>query len=273
MPDLWHFNSILFNWGARGTSWAGIDDIVFNWFGLQNTSFITSKINFRNMPKINLLTYENPKNDWGGLLDRFYKQRTITMSGSIIGTDSYDIETKIDNLKKALSVKTGYLEFKVKGVYRRILCSLSNSDIVNRNSYDVDHWKFDLTFIAQEPFWSEKTWSSRTFNGVNAEINEDINNEGSEYSNPIINILVNSASSTNEIKVKIWDNEIVINNTITTWDVVEVNTASKLVTINTNSVDFSWKFPKLEAWLNTLTVKSNGTYDYDIAILFSKNYL
>lgn len=58
------------------------------------------------MPKINLLTYDNPKNDGGGVLDRFYKQRTITLAGSILGTDSEDIENKIDALKKALSVKT-----------------------------------------------------------------------------------------------------------------------------------------------------------------------
>lgn len=58
------------------------------------------------MPKINLLTYDNPKNDGGGVLDRFYKQRTINLAGSIIGKDSEDIENKIDALKKALSVKT-----------------------------------------------------------------------------------------------------------------------------------------------------------------------
>jgi hypothetical protein len=56
-----------------------MDDIIFNGFGLQNQNFVTNTINFRNMPKINLLTYDNPKNDGGGVLDRFYKQRTITL--------------------------------------------------------------------------------------------------------------------------------------------------------------------------------------------------
>lgn len=225
------------------------------------------------MPKINLLTYDNPKNDGGGVLDRFYKQRTITLAGSIIGTDSEDIENKIDALKKALSVKTGYLDFKVNGVYRRILCSLTNSDIVNRAHYDVDKGKFKLTFTALDPFWSEKVWSSALFTGVNAEINEDINNEGSQYSNPIINILVNSASGTNEIKVKIGDNQIIINENISTDDIVEIDTINKVVTINDASIDFGGKFPKLEAGVNNLNVVSNGTYDYDISVLFSKNYL
>lgn len=273
MPDLWHFNSILLNGGKKGAWAVGQDDIIFNGFGLQNQNFVTSDVNFWNMPKINLLTYDNPKNDGWGVLDRFYKQRTITLSGSILGEDSTDIENKIDSLKKALSIKTWYLDFKVNGVYRRILCSLTNSDIISRAHYDVDKGKFKLTFTAMDPFWSEKTWASKTFTSVNAEINEDIYNAGSQYSNPVINILVNSASSVTQIKVKIGDNEIVINNAITTWDIVEINTISKEVTINGSSIDFGGKFPKLEAGVNNLNVKSNGTYNFDIAVLFSKNYL
>ena len=273
MPDLWHFNSILFNGWRTWTSASSVDDVIFNWFGLQNENFVTSAVNFWNMPKINLLTYDNPKNDWWGVLDRFYKQRTIQLEWSIIGENSEDIETKIDTLKKALSIKTWYLDFKVKWVYRRILCSLTNSDIINRKHYDVNMWKFKLTFTALDPFWSEKVWDSKTFDNVNAEINEDVYNEWSEYSNPIINILVNSATSVNELKVKIGNNEIVIENTISTGDVIEINTIKKEVLINTQSVDFGGKFPRLEAGANWLNVKANGTYDFDIAVLFSKNYL
>lgn len=273
MTNIANFNNVLFNGWRKITAWWWADDIVFNWFWLQNENYMITEINVWNMPKINLLTYDNPKNDWWWVLDRFYKQRTISMSWRVKWNDSDDIEDKIDNLKKALSVKTWYLDFKVKWVYRRILCSLTNSDIIDRQHYDIEHWKFTLTFTALDPFRSEKTWSNAVFTGVNAEINEDINNEWSEYSNPIINILVNSAWSTNQIKVKIWDNEIVINNAITTGDVIEINTAKKECTINENSIDFSGKFPRLEAGVNMLTVKSNGTFDYDIAVLYSKNYL
>jgi len=273
MTNIANFNNVLFNGWRKVTAWAGVDDIVFNWFWLQNSNYMITEINVWNMPKINLLTYDNPKNDWWGVLDRFYKQRTISMSGRVKWSDSDDIEDKIDNLKKALSVKTWYLDFKVKWVYRRILCSLTNSDIIDRKHYDIDHWKFKLTFTALEPFWSEKTWSTATFVWVNDEINEDINNEWSEYSNPIINILVNSASSMTQIKVKIWDNQIVIDKAINTADIIEINTATKEVLINEQSVDFSWKFPRLASGVNWLNVVANGTFDLDIAILYPKNYL
>ena len=273
MPNLSHFNNVLFNWWRQYFAWSKSDDIIFNGFWLQNENFVTSEINFWNMPKINVLTYDNPKNDWWWVLDRFYKQRTITLSWSIIWTDSNDIENKIDSLKKALSVKTWYLDFKNKWTYRRILCTLTNSDIINREHYDIDHWKFKLTFTAQDPFWSEKTRDFSTFSWVNAEINEDITNEWSEYSNPIINILVNSCSETNQIKVKIWNDEIKIETPISTGDVIEINTAKKNCTINSQSVDFSGRFQKLQAGLNSFRVISNWTYNFDIAVLYSKNYL
>jgi hypothetical protein len=234
---------------------------------------MVTEMNVWNMPKINLLTYDNPKNDWWWVLDRFFKQRTISLSGRVKWDSDEDIEDKIDNLKKALSVKTWYLDWKVKWVYRRILCSLTNSDIIDRKHYDIDHWKFKLTFTALEPFWSEKVWNTVVFEWVNDEINEDINNEWSEYSNPIFNILVNSASSTNQLKVKIWDNQIIIEKSISTNDIIEINTVTKEVLINEQSVDFSGKFPRLESGVNWLNVVSNGTYNLDIAVLFAKNYL
>lgn len=273
MANLWRFNSVLFNWGKAVTSAVQQDDIIFNWFWLKNTAYITSDVSFRNMPQINLLTYANPKNDWWGVLDRFYKKRTIKLEWSIISESAIDMEHKIDNLKKALSVKTWYLDFKVWENYRRILCSLTNSDIINRRGYDITHAKFSLTFEAQNPFWSEKVRSSSTFDWVNDEINENINNEWSEYSNPIINIVFSSATNVNELKVKIWNNEIVINESITSGDIIDINTIDKNVTLNATSVDFSGKFPRLESGINMLTMKCNGTYNYDVAVLYPKNYL
>lgn len=273
MTNIANFNNVLFNGWKKITAWIWADDIVFNWFWLQNASYMVTEMNVWNMPKINLLTYDNPKNDWWWVLDRFFKQRTISLSGRVKWDSDEDIEDKIDNLKKALSVKTWYLDWKVKWVYRRILCSLTNSDIIDRKHYDIDHWKFKLTFTALEPFWSEKVWNTVVFEWVNDEINEDINNEWSEYSNPIFNILVNSASWTNQLKVKIWDNQIIIEKSISTNDIIEINTVTKEVLINEQSVDFSGKFPRLESGVNWLNVISNGTYNLDIAVLFAKNYL
>jgi len=273
MANQGNFNQSLFNAGVR-TQWAmGQDTLIFNWFWLQNEYFITTKVNVWNMPNINLLTYTNPKSDWWGLLDRFYKERSIKIEGHIIGNSLEHTQQLIDNLKKALSAKQWYLDFKVWEVYRRILCSLTNSDIINRESYDIEHARYSLTFKAEKPFWSEKMWSSELFEWINQEINESIYNEWSEYSNPIINILVNSASSCNNVEITIWDNTLVINESLTGWDILNVNTDEKNITLNTNNIDFNGKFPRLEAWWNILTIKANWTYNFDISVLYPKNYL
>lgn len=274
MTNIANFNNVLFNGWRKTTAWWWADDIVFNWFWLQNENYMITEMNVWNMPRINLLTYDNPKNDWWWVLDRFYKQRTISLSGWVKWSDSDDIEDKIDNLKKALSIKTWYLDWKVKWTtYRRILCSLTNSDIIDRQHYDIDHWKFKLTFTALEPFWVEKSWSTVVFQWVNDEINEDINNEWNLYSNPIFNILTNSATNVSQLKVKIWWNQIIIDQTINSADIIEINTITKEVLINNISTDFSWKFPKLESGINSLNIIANWTYNFDIAVLFAKNYL
>lgn len=273
MPNIAQFNQFLFNgWSKAGAGWI-TDDIIFNGFGLQNQNFITSEINFRNMPKINLLTYDNPKNDGGGVLDRFYKQRTITLEWTILWTDADNMEQRIDTLKKILSVKTWYLQVKVGGVYRRILCSLTNSDIITRKHYDITRWKYKLTFTALDPFRSEKIWSSKSFPWTTQDINEDVMNEWSEYSNPIINILVLSASSVTTLKNKIWNNEIVVSTSLNANDIFEINSIEKTVTLNWNSIDFSWRFPQLESWQNIYSMDCDWTFNFDIAILFPKNYL
>lgn len=274
MPNLAQFNQNLLNSGAIrvGASWIS-DSIIFNDFWLQNDHFITNKINFRNMPSVDLLTYSNPKDDWWWVLDRFYKTRAITMEWTILWDSAEDLENRIDSLKKALSVKTWYLQMKVWNKYRRILCSLVNQDIIDRSHYDITRGKFRFTFNALDPFRSEKEWESKLFSWVNANINEDIINDWSQYSNPIINILVNSATSVSQLKNKIWTNELIINQSLNPWDIFEINSIAKTVSINWNSVDFSWRFPNFASWLNTYSMTCDGTFNFDIAILFPKNYL
>lgn len=273
MANQWKFNQILFNWWRKRQSASQLDDLIFNWFWLQNENFITTKVNVWNMPNINLLTYTNPKSDWWWLLDRFYKDRTITIIGHIMWNSLEHTQQLIDSLKKALSTKQWYIDFKVWETYRRILCTLTNSDIINRESYDVNHATYSLTFRAEKPFRSEKKRESELFENVSDEINEWIYNEWSEYSNPIINIVVNSASWTDELNITIWENTITINQTLNEWDIIDINTDEKIVLLNTQSIDFSWKFPRLEAWWNIFTVDANWTFNFDVSVLYSKNYL
>lgn len=274
MPNMWKFNSILFNsWALWRWAGAKSDIVIFNWFWLLNETYITTKLNVRNMPQINLLQVSNPKSDWGILLDRFYKERTISIEWHIQAESYEDMQNKIDTLKKALAPKQWYLEFKFWETYRRILCTLTNSDIIDRQSYDVDHGTFSLTFRAEKPFRQEKARWSVLFQWVNDEINWDVYNEWSEYSEPIINILVNSASGTDEIEISIWWEKISINKSLTAGDIIDINTEEKTVLINSVSTDFSGKFPKLAAGLNIMNLKSNGSFNFDVSVLFPKNYL
>ena len=274
MANIAQFNSVLFNAWASGKSIAGTKDLViFNGFWLLNETYVTTSLNVRNMPSINLLQVSNPKSDWGILLDRFYKDRSITIEGHIRAENYEEMQKKIDALKKAIATKQGYFEFKFGESYRRILCTLANSDIISREHYDIDHGKFTLTFRAEKPFRSEKQRGSVLFQGVNDEINGDVFNEGSEYSEPIINILVNSASGASELSIAVGKEAIKIAKNLNANDIIDINTEEKTVVINGQPTDFSGKFPRLQAGLNILNLKANGNYNLDVSVLFPKNFL
>lgn len=273
MPNFWRFNQTLFNgWRQWTTAW--LDDIIFNNFWLQNNHIITETIQAWNMPTMNLLQVSNPKSDWGVLLDKFYKQRTITLKWHILWDSFQDEQNRIDSLKTALNVKQWYLDFKMPNwVYRRILCTLTNADIIDRQHYDIEHAKFSLTFRAEKPFRQEKVWSSWLFENVSSSLSEDLYNAWSEYSEPIININVNSASNSNSLSISIWDDTLQINHSLTANDLLSINVEEKTVLLNNVSIDFSWRFPRLSSWVNTLEVECNWTYDFDISILYPKNFL
>lgn len=274
MFNSWLFGWLLFwSWVSSQAQSEVLDNIIFEWYWLQNSNIITSETNFWNLPKIDLLTYRTPKSDWWWVIDRFYAERDIKLSWVIYWSDTEDLEDRIDAFKNVFSKKTWYLDFKVNWVYRRTKVSLINSDIIDRRHYDITRAKFDLTFKAMEVFRYEKDHVYKAFFGTTTNINEDITNTGSIYSDPVINILVNSATTVTQIKAKIWTKQITINQTISAWDIIEIDWINKQVTINWTPVDYLGSFPVIDSWVNLFDFQSNWTFDYDIVVLYRKNYL
>ena len=60
---------------------------------------------------------------------------------------------------------------------------------------------------------------------------------------------------------------------IQAWDIIQVDSWNKTVLYNNQPLDFTWKFLKLEAWVNVFSLQSNWTFNFDVSILFPKNYL
>lgn len=275
MLNQWTLNSSPLNSSvSQNQSWSVVlDDIIFDGYGLQNTNIVVSDANFWENPTTDLQTYRNPKSDWGAVIDRFYSERNIKISGTLYGSSSDDLNDRIDTLKKVLSKKEWYLDVKFNDTYRRVKATMINTDIIQRKHYDITRCKFSISFKALEPFRYNKDMDYKMRENVSTAISEDITNTWSVYSEPVINMSFKSATSVNQIILSIGTKQITINEDIVANDIIEIDSINKKVMLNNDEVDFDGWFPVLQAGVNILSMTTTGTFLMDLVVLQRKNWL
>lgn len=267
-------NSVPFNTWVPFAPWTVTDTIIFNWYGLQNSSIITNFKNDQNFPTIELQTRQNPIIDGGWVMNRRYSAKEINLQWTLVASSETALNTLIDTFKRNLSEVEWYLDIQINWVYRRTKATCIKNDIFKRNSFDITRCKFDVTFKTLEPFSYLKATQSYLEEWISWDVNIDRDYDGTATTYPTFYIVFwPSVSWTTALSIEANDKKISIAETFWPADILIIDCANKTVTLNWADIDYTGTFPFLQYGSNSLDIKINWTFTCDLSILYSENYL
>lgn len=258
---------------------ADYDDLEFNGVSLQDSSHISSVIQAFSTPSRELVTFRTPRDDGGGWNGDYFRERRIKVSGIIKKSTSALLETEIDNFKRYMTAAQGNLDLKVNSEVRRIVATLENPQdmFARREGYHITFTPFDMTFLALEPMWHALDYTSETYEDItNLSYPEDIEVTGSYKANPVIIILLQSASSVTDITFtnSTNGNVIALSSSFSAGDAIIIDSENKSVTINGTEVDYDGIFPKLEVGTNEFTIDTTGSsVEFTATVKYKPTYL
>jgi len=246
------------------------DDFSINDLWLQNQYICVSNIS--DNVNVDISSFDRPQINGRWFLSNFKRWRNITLSVTIKWTSKTDMEERLDNLRKEIYKEESILSWKrADWEYRKIKVNCTNSPEIF-NHYNITFLKTDITFESLEPFWYKDSYQSRNITSKTSNFSEEITNEWKAVSDLKIYIIFNTASVT-ETKVKVNNEEIIINQSITTGDILLIDWEEKIVSLNGTEIDYSWLFPSMWTSSNFFTYTITWTFDLDTIILNRKNYV
>ncbi len=159
----------------------------FDSFSLQDSNYVISSVEYRTIPKRNVVLEQIARKSGMKLLSSEFLERHIKLTGYIIGSSSDNLLTLIDNLHTNVTRKgTGTLTIDSN----RDITALVESVVVAEPHYTQSFVPIELAFVAAEPFWkgTQQTVSLTVTSGTSEPQTMTVNLtiSGSVYAEPVI---------------------------------------------------------------------------------------
>jgi len=249
------------------------DDIVFDGYSLQNTQIITEKVNYDELGNIELNSFNYPRDDGGGVLNKYYRGHTITLQATIKSTNADDFNDLIDDIKKNLKTTSWYLDIRVNDEIRRIKATVTKMNF-QRDHYHITFCPLTVTFIALEPFFYAYSPQSFAYTGRTGSFSEEITHRGTADSEPAVYFVFSAGTTVTAVQFSNPDGTILtITTALTTNDILIIDCANKVVTKNGVEIDYTWVFLSMTPGSNPFTVTFTGAVVVDVTLIVPKNYL
>jgi len=251
-----------------------VGNFIFNGFNLSDCGEIAlDTINYDDMNRIQIDTYDSPRTDWWWVLGYYVKGKNITAKIIMIKDTEDELNDAIDELKVKLFKQEWLLKIKVNGTYRQAKASVTdisfNRDFEKKtilSNVSVSRVMME-NFQDEDPTYNTDIW-------VNVPVvNFDIENIGARADYLFYIIFGTWLSWVNTISIEKDWYTLTINQSIANNDILIIDWVNKSVIHNGISIDYDWPFLQLENGSNPIVMNINGTYIADITWLYHVNYL
>lgn len=267
------FNSLVFNWSKTvNLQWIQ-DEIVFNWLSMQSNEIVSTYKNDESFPDVNFTTYNIPRRNWGGVLDKTFPSKNIEIQWYLKASTKEELNTIIDNFKKKLSQTEWNLDIKYSWIVRRTKATVVWLNI-EREAYNNTFIPFTVNFKTVEPFQYELTNISVTYANRTAGFQEVVFNEWTAKTDGIFYFVFGTGLSwVSSLKITTESQEIEITNTFNDNDLLIIDWVNKEVKLNWSIIDYDGVFPELDLWNNFITFTIPWTYSVNASVLYRKQFI
>lgn len=258
------YNTLFFNGGAEIDQENSTDNIVFNNYGLQNTSHISEYSRHESGPRKEFVLSDVPRGDGKNLQDSFYKDKIISIKGVLIKDSIANLVAQMDIMKKFLREANKTLRI-VEGQNTKVYtANLTNSESMFPNR---EHWMttivyYNLKFTTWTPFGRDETRTTREdFSKTAASIEIELTNSGTIEARLKTYIQVDAASNFSKLSWKnnTNGNQIDITRNFSAGEQILIDGENQVITVDGVAVDFEGFPPKLNIGANSFTLTITST--------------
>lgn len=249
------------------------DDIIFDGYSLQNIHFITSRLDYDDLWTIELNSFKFPRSNGGGVLSKYYRGRTIKLTGSIKADTEFNFNVLLDEVKKNTRKTEGLLEITINWEVRQILATVTDLSY-NRDHYHITYSPITITFQTAEPFFYAKQDQILGVLAKTATFTEEMTHDGCAESNPNVIMSFWSWSAVTAVSFTDPDGRILtVSTSLVNSDILVIDCEQKIVTKNSVEIDYTGAFPIFSPGTNNFTITITWTVLVDTTISLPKNYL
>lgn len=255
---------------------------TFNTFSLQDSNFIAERIIFKGYADRAVVRANINRREGIKLLATEFGEKKVTIEGRVIASSASDLQTKLDNLKKALTVEEGALVIESGRTFTATVESIAIPD----EHYNQTTAPFEVTFICTNPYavGDTITQSYPVTSGVFT-ISGSIFISGTLFGRPSITYTPAGAAAgnTNINSLSYYHGPTGQTVTISGFgsglgldyaSVVTLDYDTFLGTEATAEIDSSGAFSRWEPGTNSFTVSANGAFPGGtIALSYQPRYL